>query len=339
MSRVFSGFCLFLQSRKKSTFSRPLSLFGLFGNIGRNPNLRSSRLTAGKNGGKFWAIVALIYMCLYVVAQPLCSGNVSRRRTFTSRLRWTRNKKGVKLKPSTLVNKGNLAMIFRLDLNQGIYIHFLRRKWDNSILRYWLSARRGLWEDVHEDGDKNKSQPSAWEESAGRTKTTNLHHHQGGFRGVEEIAWSGGHVTVWRNQRKVPGEHVADRRNLVGPWSTEATKNNIQLYFEVILLDANTSSTDEVSSVSDTVHLELFSDFARRRHVHHTSDFFHTARPFLVMVRVGRFSWDLFVLPSFGKKRCTPSAVDCTAGTTELTEFAVIRSPLTKYVFSKSSTC
>ena len=46
-----------------------------------------------------------------------------------------------------------------------------------------------------------------------------------------------------------------------------------KLGFEVILLDTNTSSTDEVSSVSDNVHLELFSNFARRRHVHHMSDF------------------------------------------------------------------
>ena len=37
-----------------------------------------------------------------------------------------------------------------------------------------------------------------------------------------------------------------------------------KLNFEVILLDANTSSTDEVSSVSDTVHLELFSDCFRQ---------------------------------------------------------------------------
>ena len=287
------------------------------------------------NSGQSWRNLH-VFICSCTLCVPATFKDVGR---LSSRLRWTRNKKGVKLKPSTLVNKGNLDMIFRLDLNQGIYIHFLRRKWDNSTLRYWLSARRGLWEDGHEDGDKNKSQPSTWAESAGRTKTTNLHHHQEGLSGVEEITWSGGHVTVWRNQRKVPSEHVAYRRNFVGPWSTEATKNNVQLYFEVILLDANTSSTDEVSSVSDTVHLELFSDFARRRHVHHTSHFFHTARPFLVMVRVGRFSWDLFVLPSFGKKRGTPSAVDCTAGTTELTEFAVIRSPLTKYVFSKSSTC
>ena len=53
-----------------------------------------------------------------------------------------------------------------------------------------------------------------------------------------------------------------------------------QLGFEVILLDANPSSTDEVSSVGDKVHLELFSNFARRRHVHHMSDFCRVSRPF-----------------------------------------------------------
>ena len=62
-----------------------------------------------------------------------------------------------------------------------------------------------------------------------------------------------------------------------------------QLGFEVILLDANTSSTDEVSSVSDKVHLERFSHFARRRHVHHMSDFCRVSRPFLVVLMVGRF--------------------------------------------------
>ena len=62
-----------------------------------------------------------------------------------------------------------------------------------------------------------------------------------------------------------------------------------QLGFEVILLDANTSLNDEVSSVSDKVHLELSSNFARRRHVHHMSDFCRVSRPFLVVVKVGRF--------------------------------------------------
>ena len=53
-----------------------------------------------------------------------------------------------------------------------------------------------------------------------------------------------------------------------------------QLGFEVILLNANTTSTAEVSSVGDKVHLELFSNFARRRHVHHMSDFCRVSRPF-----------------------------------------------------------
>ena len=49
----------------------------------------------------------------------------------------------VKLKSST-VNNGNLAMIFRLDLNQGINVLFLRRRGDNSPTRYWILPRRGL---------------------------------------------------------------------------------------------------------------------------------------------------------------------------------------------------
>ena len=194
-----------------------------------------------------------------------------------------------------------------LDLNQGIYEHFLRRRGDNSTIRYWLLARRGLWEDVPEDGDKNKFQPSAWAECAGRTKTTNLHHHQEGSSGVEEIACSGGHVAVWRNQRKVPGVHVADRRNFVGRWSTEATKTTIRLW-------------------SDSSGFKYFIDWrsllGQRQgapgtwHVHHISDFCRVSRPFLVVVKVSRFcmalhsvqagggrgGWDVFVWPSFGRK-------------------------------------
>ena len=117
-----------------------------------------------------------------------------------------------------------------LDLDQGIYKYFLRRRGDNSTIRYWLLAGRGLCEDVPEDGDKNKFQPSAWVGCAGRTKTTNLHHHQEGSSGFEEIACSGGHAAVWRNQRKVPGVHVAGRRNFVGRWSAEATKTTIRIW-------------------------------------------------------------------------------------------------------------
>ena len=73
-----------------------------------------------------------------------------------------------------------------------------------------------------------------------------------------------------------------------------------QLGFEVILLDANTSSTDEVSSVSDKVHLELFSNFARRRHVDRMSDFCRISRPFLVVVKVGRLCMATALYPGGG---------------------------------------
>ena len=80
-----------------------------------------------------------------------------------------------------------------LDLNQGIYVHFLRRRGDNSTIRYWLLARRGPWDDVPEDSDKNKFQPSARAECASRTKTTNLHHHQEGSSGGQ--GWRSGEST------------------------------------------------------------------------------------------------------------------------------------------------
>ena len=73
-----------------------------------------------------------------------------------------------------------------------------------------------------------------------------------------------------------------------------------QLGFEVILLDANVSSTDEVSSVSDKIRLELFSNFARRRHVHHMSDFCRVFRPLLVRVNVGRFCMATALFPCVG---------------------------------------
>ena len=75
--------------------------------------------------------------------------------------------------------------------------------------------------------------------------------------------------------------------------------------FEVILLDSNTSSTDEVYWVSDKVHLELFSNFARRRHVHHISDFCRVSRPFLVVVKVGRFRMALHSVQAGGLEICS----------------------------------
>ena len=62
---------------------------------------------------------------------------------------------------------------------------------------------------------------------------------------------------------------VAWRKSLVNISLTEETSSvdegqrllKQQLGFEVILLDANVSLTDEVSSISDKVHLELFLQF------------------------------------------------------------------------------
>ena len=117
-----------------------------------------------------------------------------------------------------------------LGLNQGIYEHFLWSRGDNSATRYWLLARRGLWEDVPDDSDKNKFQPSAWAECAGCPKTTNLHHHQEGSSGVEGIAckwW-----TCCRLAKSEKSSRCTRRRrmNFVGRWSTEATKTTIRLW-------------------------------------------------------------------------------------------------------------
>ena len=51
--------------------------------------------------------------------------NVPGCRTFPPRIRWTRN-------GSSTLNKGNRAIIFGLDLNQGIYVYSLRGRGDNS---------------------------------------------------------------------------------------------------------------------------------------------------------------------------------------------------------------
>ena len=145
ISRVFSTLCLFLQSKKKSTFF-PFLLFNLvfladscqikagisfFGPL----DWQLSKMT----GNCEQRIVTLIIVYNSVVAH-FFSGNVSRCRTFTSRLRWTRREKRVKLKSSTL-NNGTLAMIFRLVLNREIYIHFLQRRGDNSLTLAFTTSR------------------------------------------------------------------------------------------------------------------------------------------------------------------------------------------------------
>ena len=48
--------------------------------------------------------------------------------------------KGVKHKSLTL-NNGTLAMIFRLVLNQEIYVHFVQRREDNSLVLAFSTSR------------------------------------------------------------------------------------------------------------------------------------------------------------------------------------------------------
>ena len=93
-----------------------------------------------------------------------------------------KDEKEVTLKSSTL-NKSNLAMIFRLDLNQGIY----NSSEEGEIIlpsdtafyhvedlekTYFVNGERMTPNSVSlvvpEDGHKNKSQPSAWTECACR---------------------------------------------------------------------------------------------------------------------------------------------------------------------------
>ena len=174
-----------------------------------------------------------------------------------------------------------------LDLNQGIYEHFLRRRGDNSTIRYWLLVGRGLWEDVPEDGDKNKFNPPPGQSALAVLKRPTFTTTKKG-----QVAWRKSLVVV----DMVPSGEIREKFQVYMSLTEETSSVDEvqrllkqQLGFEVILLDANTSSTDEVSSVSDKVHLERFSNFARRRHVHHMSDFCRVSRPFLVVVKVGRF--------------------------------------------------
>lgn len=94
------------------------------------------------------------------------------------------------------------------------------------------------------------------------------------------------------------------------------------------------------------LHLHLISQTATRPPLHAISS---TPLDPSFLVKVGRFSTTCALCLGRGLrfvpvavlwwKRGIPSAVvDCIASTTELTEPTLIRSPLTKYVFPKSST-
>ena len=84
------------------------------------------------------------------------------------------DEKEIKLKSLTLNNR-NLAMIFRLNLNQGINVHFLGRRGDNCLIRYWLLPRQGLWEDVCFVNEERMNANSVF--SVGQSTTTVLATH------------------------------------------------------------------------------------------------------------------------------------------------------------------
>ena len=136
MSRVFSGFCL----EKSRLFPGPFLCLVFLENIDRNPNLRSSRLTAGK---KWREVLGNRGVHLHVFIR---SAHFEFRQSFKMsdvyvKIKMNKKLKRGKIKYSAL-NKGNLAMKFRLDLKQGIYIHFLRRRRYNSTINTSRMLRR-----------------------------------------------------------------------------------------------------------------------------------------------------------------------------------------------------
>ena len=62
-------------------------------------------------------------------------------RTFTSRLRLARNKRRGKTYKSLTLNNVGLAIIFRPVLNQEMYVHFLLRRGDNSLILAFSTSR------------------------------------------------------------------------------------------------------------------------------------------------------------------------------------------------------
>ena len=172
-----------------------------------------------------------------------------------------------------------------LDLNQGIYEHFLRRRGDNSTIRY------GVLEDFEKTYQRTATRTN-FNPPPGQSALAVLKRPTFTTTKKGQVAWRKSLVVV----DMLPSGEIREKFQVYMSLTEETSSVDEvqrllkqQLGFEVILLDANVSSTDEVSSVSDKVHLELFSNFARRRHVHHMSDFCRLSRPFLVVVKVGRF--------------------------------------------------
>ena len=130
ISRVFSTFCLFLQSKKKS---RPFSSFFIWSFWVDSCQIKAGipifsplnwQLSKMTGNCEQW-IVTLIYSCSYVgtLCVPAMFQDVGR------------------LRRDLTVNNGTLAMVFRLFLNQEVYVHFLQRRGENSPILAFSTSR------------------------------------------------------------------------------------------------------------------------------------------------------------------------------------------------------
>ena len=154
-------------------------------------------------------------------------------------------------------------MIFRLDLNQGIYVHFLRRREIIPLLNTGFYHIEDFEKTYQRTATrKNLNSPPGQSTLVGLKRPTLTTTKKG------QVAWKKSLVVV----DMLPASGEIREKFQGNMLLTEETSSvdevqrvlKEKLKFELILLDANTSSTDEVSSVSDTVHLELFSDCFRQ---------------------------------------------------------------------------
>ena len=140
-----------------------------------------------------------------------------------------------------------------LDLNQGIYEHFLRRRGDNSTIRY------GVLEDFEKTYQRTATRTN-FNPPPGQSALAVLKRPTFTTTKKGQVAWRKSLVVV----DMVPSGEIREKFQVYVSLTEETSSVDEvqrllkqQLGFEVILLDSNTSSTDEVYWVSDKVHLEL----------------------------------------------------------------------------------
>ena len=113
-----------------------------------------------------------------------------------------------------------------LDLNQGIYEHFLRRRGDNSTIRY------GVLEDFGKTYQRTATRTN-FNPPPGQSALAVLKRPTFTTTKKGQVAWRKSLVVVDMlpsDERSRYGVHVADRRNFVGRWSTVGTKTTIRIW-------------------------------------------------------------------------------------------------------------